>query len=96
MDLTHVHTFVAIVDEGGFRRAATQLHLTQPGVSHHVRQLELDLGRELFQRGPGGCLLTADGALFLRFARQMLTTEAAARERCAVGVATALQGGSTP
>ena len=37
-----VRTLIRVVDEGGFTRAANSLHLTQPAVSHHIRQLEME------------------------------------------------------
>lgn len=78
LDLDHVRTFVAIVDEGGFRRAARARYLSQPGISHHVHRLESELGVSLFVRGRDGCRLTPEGLRFLPFARVMLVTEQAA------------------
>lgn len=78
MDLDHVRTFVAIVDEGGFRRAARARYLSQPSVSHHIRRLEAEMGTVLFLRGRDGCHLTDAGIRFLPFARVMLVTEQAA------------------
>ena len=44
------HTFLAVVRTGSFTRAAEELHVTQPAVSQHVRQLEAHYGCALFSR----------------------------------------------
>ncbi len=43
MDLRALEHFVAVVDEGGFTRAAERLRVAQPGVSAQVRGLEREL-----------------------------------------------------
>jgi LysR family transcriptional regulator, cyn operon transcriptional activator len=50
MDLRQLEYAVAVADHGGFTSAARALHLSQPSLSHGVRQLEAELGVELFQR----------------------------------------------
>ena len=50
MELRHLRYFVATVEAGTVSAAAGRLHLTQPGLSRQLRQLELDLGVELFER----------------------------------------------
>jgi DNA-binding transcriptional LysR family regulator len=55
LDPGHLRSFLAIVDFGGYHRAAEALHLTQPAVSRHMRRLEEQLGEPLFaRRGRGG------------------------------------------
>ena len=44
MDLSQLETFLAVVEERGFSRAAARLHRTQPAVSHAVRRLEEEIG----------------------------------------------------
>ena len=51
MDLALLRTFQAVVRAGGMRRAAEQLHVTQPAISARMRLLEGELGVELFERG---------------------------------------------
>jgi DNA-binding transcriptional LysR family regulator len=54
--------YVAAVSRlGSFRRAAEELHISQPALSETVRNLERELGVDLFQRGRSGASLTADG-----------------------------------
>jgi DNA-binding transcriptional LysR family regulator len=61
LDPVHLRSFLAIVRYGGYHRAAEALHLTQPAVSRHMRQLETQLGRPLFERCGRGVELTAYG-----------------------------------
>lgn len=60
-----IRTFAAIADLGSFRKAADQLHLSQPALSAHVRDLEQILGVPLFHRTTRSVRLTADGQRFL-------------------------------
>ena len=51
LEVRHLRVIDAIVREGGVSRAAERLHLTQPAVSHALRDLEDRLGVKLFERG---------------------------------------------
>ena len=70
---------VAVVDEGGFTRAATAMHVAQPSLSQAVRSLEAELGVELFHRTGRQVTLTAAGEALLEPARQALRDAATAR-----------------
>ena len=48
LDLDQLQTFLAIVDNGSFTRAAEQVHKTQSAVSMQMRRLEERLGKRLF------------------------------------------------
>ncbi|MGW5923614.1 LysR family transcriptional regulator [Nocardia fluminea] len=72
MELRQLRYFVTIVDEGGFTRAAERLHLTQPGLSTQLRQLERELGQRLLDRGARTVTLTEVGAAVLEHARAAL------------------------
>jgi DNA-binding transcriptional LysR family regulator len=61
LDPVHLRSFLAIVRYGGYHRAAEALHLTQPAVSRHMRQLEGQLGQPLFERRGRGVELTTYG-----------------------------------
>lgn len=65
-------SFVAVVDCGGFSRAAEALHKSQSRVSEHVRQLEAHLRVELFDRTQRPARLTDVGRVFLPYARETL------------------------
>lgn len=72
MDLRQVGHVLAVVDEGGFTRAAAARHITQPALSEAVRRLEDELGVALFHRVGRGVRLTAAGEAFVDPARQLL------------------------
>jgi DNA-binding transcriptional LysR family regulator len=72
MELDQVEAFVAIVRGGGFTRAASILHLSQPAVSRRVELLERALGAPLFERMRSGAILTEAGRAFLPHAEGLL------------------------
>ena len=74
MELDHVEAFVAIVRRGGFTRAASALHLSQPAVSRRLDLLEREVGRPLFDRTRGGARLTEAGRAFLPHAEALLAS----------------------
>jgi DNA-binding transcriptional LysR family regulator len=81
-DLDLLRTFVAIVDSGGFTRAAERVGRTQSTVSLQIKKLEDGLGRRLFEREPGRELqVTPDGEILVTYARQMLRLGDEARSR---------------
>ncbi|QJI29356.1 LysR family transcriptional regulator [Pseudomonas sp. ADAK18] len=71
-DVLLLKTFVAVVDEGGFSRAAARLHLTQSAVSGHLRRLEDQVGKPLLARTTRSQQLTADGERLMAYARGIL------------------------
>ncbi|HEY8543709.1 MAG TPA: LysR substrate-binding domain-containing protein [Acidimicrobiales bacterium] len=79
MDLRGLRYVVAIVDEGGFGRAADALGVTQPTLSHTVKALENELGTPLFHRLGRSVRLTAAGEALLGPARQALRDAEVAR-----------------
>ncbi|ULL14609.1 LysR family transcriptional regulator [Paenibacillus sp. H1-7] len=70
--------FLAIAKTGSFSRAAEALYITQPAVSHSMKQLEEKLGGPLFFRTSRGVKLTVEGEVLLRYVDQAfsLLTEA--------------------
>ena len=68
MTLRHLRTFRAVVDCGSFSDAAKKLHLTQPAVSLHVKELERDCGLVLLERRGRRIRLTDAGHEILRAA----------------------------
>ncbi|GAA3236680.1 LysR family transcriptional regulator [Actinocorallia longicatena] len=80
MELRHLRYLVAVVDEGGFTRAAEALHVAQPGISSQLRQLERELGQPLLDRSGGSVTLTAAGEAVLPYARAALAAAAGVRE----------------
>src|SRR5262245_60182614 len=72
LDLGHVRSFLAVVDYGGYHRAAEALHLTQPAVSQHVRRLEARVGGPLFERQGRGVQVSARGDVVASELRELL------------------------
>jgi len=61
MELHQLQCFLAVVEEGGFNRATTRLHITQPALSYQIKRLEEELGVSLFHRHPRGISPTEAG-----------------------------------
>jgi DNA-binding transcriptional LysR family regulator len=91
MDLRHLQTLCAVVDSGGFTRAADRLYLTQSAVSFQIRQLEEALGTILFERSATGVRPTQSGEVLYRYARKLLMLAAEARDEISA-VESARQG----
>jgi DNA-binding transcriptional LysR family regulator len=72
MDLRHLQYFNAVAETLNFHRAAERLHISQPTVSSQIRDLEEELGVELFVRGGRQVRLTNIGELLLHKAKAML------------------------
>ena len=72
MELRHLRYFVAVAEEHSFVGAAARLHVAQPALSRQIRDLEIELGTVLLERGPRGVRLTGSGEAFLIEARRTL------------------------
>src|ERR1700751_4872094 len=73
VELRHLRYFVAVAEAENVLRAATQkLHVSQPAVSRQIRDLEDELGVQLFKRTGKAINLTDAGRVFLREARAVL------------------------
>ncbi len=83
MQLRTLGYFLAVADAGSVTAAARAVHVTQPSLSRQLRQLEHDLGIDLFDRRDGRLSLSAAGRAFLPVARDLVAQAAAAREAAA-------------
>ncbi len=72
MDLKDLRCVVAIAESGSFMAASERLNMSQPSVSARMRDLEADLGAQLFARGARGVTPTQLGEELLRHARSIL------------------------
>jgi DNA-binding transcriptional LysR family regulator len=73
LDVDRLRVFRTVATLGSFTAAARSLAFTQPGVSHHVKQLERELGVMLIERSPRGISLTPPGRALLDHAEALLT-----------------------
>ncbi len=72
LDLDQLQTFLAIVDNGSFTRAAEYVHKTQSAVSMQMRRLEERLNKQLFVKDGRANRLTEDGERLLIHARKLI------------------------
>ena len=88
MNTTQLECFMSVSNFLNFSRAAEQLGLTQPAVSHQINALEDELGAKLFYRTSKQVRLTQEGHLFSQYAREILSLAGASRARLKESVET--------
>jgi DNA-binding transcriptional LysR family regulator len=85
MELRHLRYFVAVAEEENVSRAALKLHVSQPGISRQIHDLEDEIGFQLFERSAKSVRLTDAGKTFLTEARAVLQhANDAVKTACAV------------
>lgn len=72
MELRHLRYFLAVAETRSFTRAAERLHVTQPTLSHQIKQLETMVGTQLFDRSTKEVEATAAGLLFKPYCERIL------------------------
>jgi DNA-binding transcriptional LysR family regulator len=98
MELRHVRYFLAVAEEQNFTRAAARVGIGQPPLSQQIKDLEAEVGAQLFHRIPQGAELTEAGRAFLENVRVMpMQAERAIRaaQRAARGQIGSLRVGFT-
>lgn len=80
MELRHLRCFLAVAEELHFARAAERLHIEQSPLSRTIRELEEDLGEQLFIRTSRSTRLTRAGKLFLEHVPRIFTALQQARD----------------
>ena len=80
VEMRHLRYFLAVAEELNFSRAAQRMHMAQPPLSAAIRQLERDLGVDLFVRTTREVKLTDAGRAFLEGARRTLADAERAAE----------------
>ena len=71
MNISHIHYAVEVAHYGSFNKAAAYLFVSQPSLSRAIKELERDLGFNLFLRTPNGVVLTHQGKEFLHRAKHL-------------------------
>lgn len=72
MEMRQLKIFCAVADHGSFTAAAENVHTVQSNVTMRVKELEAELGQQLFIRQKSGVVLTSAGQTFLSYARRIL------------------------
>src|SRR5919201_4499343 len=97
MNLRQLASFLAVVEEGSFTRAARRLGIAQPSLSQQIRALESELGGPLIERLPRRIRLTAAGRALLPDAQAAVraSDRATSAARMALGLEAGELGGAT-
>ncbi len=66
-----LETLITVASQKSFTKAAQVLCLTQPAVSHHIKELEEELGHKLIHRVKGTLLLTREGDIAVNYAKRL-------------------------
>ncbi|MDP1537653.1 MAG: LysR substrate-binding domain-containing protein [Burkholderiales bacterium] len=72
MELRHLHYFLKIAETSSFTQAAAALRVTQPTLSHQIKQLEQEIGTPLFDRIGRTIQITEAGRIFRSHAQRAL------------------------
>jgi DNA-binding transcriptional LysR family regulator len=80
MQMRHLECFLAVAEELHFTRAAQRLHLSQPPLSRHIKELEQELGVTLFQRTRRNVTLTDAGRAYQQRVHAILSQLERARQ----------------
>ena len=79
MTLEQLKTFIKIAELKSFSEAAKKVHLSQPSVSCHIISLEQELGTQLFDRLGKKIVITKQGRILLKYAKEIINLEKRAR-----------------
>jgi DNA-binding transcriptional LysR family regulator len=91
MELRHLRYFVAVAEEENVSRAASKLHVSQPGISRQIHDLEDEIGFLLFERSGKSVRLTVSGRIFFDGARDILQRTTDAVEKARLGLASPVE-----
>ena len=91
LNLNQLRIFQAVAEARSFTRAAELVHLTQPGISKHIKQMEEHYGAPLFDRLGKKVALTEAGEILSEATREIMASLTAAEQR--IGELKGLHGG---
>ena len=81
INLDQLRVFQAVAQSGSFTRAADVVHLTQPGISKHIKQMEESFGTPLFDRSARKATLTEAGAILFEATQGVMAIIDVAEQR---------------
>jgi DNA-binding transcriptional LysR family regulator len=81
INLLQLRVFQAVARTSSFTRAADVVHLTQPGISKHIKQMEESFGTPLFDRSGRKATLTEAGAIFFEATQRVMAIIDVAEQR---------------
>ena len=81
MNTFQIQCFLAVANSLSFARAAEQMSVSQPAITHQIQTLENELNTKLFSRSTRLVELTLDGQAFISYAQKMIETEQQAKMR---------------
>jgi len=81
MTLQQLYYVITISEAGSMNKASEQLYIAQPSLTSSVKELVRELGITIFNRSGRGVTLTADGAEFLLYARQLYSQYSVIKEK---------------
>lgn len=73
-------TLITVAELKNFTRAAEKLSLTQPAVSHQIKELEYEFNTQIFNRRKGDVVLTNSGEIILNYAKRFLAMDQKLRQ----------------
>lgn len=74
-----VRTLLSLSETKSYTETAHELNLTQPAISHHIRQLEEEFGIKIFNRVKNKLKLTPEGEILLKYAHRIMALNRGAR-----------------
>lgn len=72
MNISHMKYAVAVAKAGSLNKASEILLVATPNISRSIKELEADIGIEIFDRSAKGVTLTPDGEEFIGYAKEIL------------------------
>jgi len=81
LTMQQLEALIHLVEERSFSRAARKMHLTQPSLTKHIRNVEEALGAKIVDRSSRSLALTPEGKVLHDYARRIVKLRDEARER---------------
>lgn len=96
MDTVQLETFFAVITHKNFTKAAEALHVSQPTASARIKNLESELGCELFEKDGKNVALSKEGKVFVDYAKTILVNMKHSKEATRLSKYHQIKVGFTP